>query len=144
MNFDTLRLDHIGIRVTDLARAEAFYAKLGFVRDPDEYAPAVKACGLVHPTGMRIHLIYNGEAASEGNVLLDAAVKRPGYTHAAFIVDSMDNLVAWFAREHIKISEGPVTMGHGRRNVCFIRDPDLNVLEFNEILAHPGEIMEPA
>lgn len=134
MRFDTLHLDHIGIRVTDLAIAEAFYAKLGFVRDPEEYAPAVKACGLVHPAGLRIHLIYNGVPANEGNVLLDARVKHPGYTHAAFIVDSMDELVAWLARENIKISEGPVMMGHGRRNVCFIRDPDLNVLEFNEIL----------
>lgn len=136
MRFDTLRLDHIGIRVTDLARAEAFYAKLGFVRDPQEYAPAVKASGLVHPAGLRIHLIFNGETAAEGNVLLDAPIKRPGYTHAAFIIDSMDELVAWLARENIRISEGPVMMGHGRRKVCFIRDPDLNVLEFNEIVGN--------
>ena len=135
MLFDTLKLDHVGIRVTNLATAEAFYGKLGFVRDPEEFAPAVQACGLVHPTGLRIHLIYNGEAANEGNVLLDAPVRRPGYTHAAFIIDSMDALVAWLDREGIKISEGPLMMGHGRRNVCFIRDPDLNVLEFNEILA---------
>lgn len=134
MQFDTLHLDHIGIRVTNLAVSEAFYARFGFVRDPDEYAPSVKACGLVHPTGMRIHLIFNGEPAREGNVLLDAPIKRPGYTHAAFIVNSMDELVAWLKHENIKISEGPVMMGHGRRNVCFIRDPDLNVLEFNEIL----------
>lgn len=136
MRFDTLRLDHIGIRVTDLARAEAFYAKLGFVRDPQEYAPAVKASGLVHPAGLRIHLIFNGETAAEGNVLLDAPIKRPGYTHAAFIIDCMDELVAWLARENIRISEGPVMMGHGRRKVCFIRDPDLNVLEFNEIVGN--------
>lgn len=135
MPFDTLVLDHVGIRVTDLAVAEAFYGKLGFLRDSEEFAPAVKACGLVHKTGLRIHLIYNGETSSEGNVLLDAPVKRPGYTHAAFIVESMDDLVAWLDREGIEISEGPTVMGHGRRNVCFIRDPDLNVLEFNEILA---------
>lgn len=134
MRFDTLRLDHIGIRVTDLTIAEAFYAKLGFTRDPEEYAPEAKACGLIHPAGLRIHLIYNGEPAREGNVLLDAPIKRPGYTHAAFIVDSMDKLVAWLAQENISISEGPVMMGHGRRRVCFIRDPDRNVLEFNEIL----------
>ncbi|HWL28402.1 MAG TPA: VOC family protein [Burkholderiaceae bacterium] len=134
MKFDTLTLDHFGIRVTDLAIAESFYAKLGFVRDPAEFAPEARACGLVHPSGLRIHLIYNGEPAGEGNVLLDAPIKRPGYTHAAFIIDSMDELVAWLAREDIRISEGPVIMGHGRRNVCFIRDPDLNVLEFNEIL----------
>jgi catechol 2,3-dioxygenase-like lactoylglutathione lyase family enzyme len=135
MHFDTLHLDHIGIRVTDLTIAEAFYAKLGFLRDPEEFAPDAKACGLMHPTGLRIHLIYNGVPAEEGNVLMDVSIKRPGYTHAAFIVDSMDELVNWLEREEIKITEGPVMMGHGRRNVCFIRDPDLNVLEFNEILA---------
>lgn len=134
MNFTNLRLDHIGIRVTDLAMAEAFYARLGFQRDPEEFAPAARACGLKHPTGLRIHLIYNGEAAQAGNVLLDAPVKYPGYTHAAFIIESMDELVAWLHREQIPISEGPLVMGHGRRNVCFIRDPDRNVLEFNEIL----------
>lgn len=134
MRFDTLRLDHIGIRVTDLATAEAFYAKLGFTRDPGEFEPKARACGLLHPTGLRIHLIYNGELAEEGNVLLDAPIKRPGYTHAAFIVDSMDELLSWLAREKLAVSEGPVVMGHGRRKVCFIRDPDLNVLEFNEML----------
>lgn len=134
MQFANLHLDHIGIRVTKLERAEAFYAKLGFIRDPDEFAPAVKACGLVHPNGLRIHLIFNGQPSSDGNVLLDTPVKRPGYTHAAFIIDSMDDMVKWLSRERIAITEGPTTMGHGRRKVCFIRDPDLNVLEFNEIL----------
>lgn len=133
MPFDSLTFDHVGIRVTDLATAEAFYAKLGFVRDPAEFAPAARACGLVHPTGLRIHLIFNGEAAAEGNVLLDAPVKRPGYTHAAFLIDSMADLLAWLEREGIPVSEGPVEMGHGRRIVCFIRDPDRNVLEFNEL-----------
>lgn len=135
MQFDSLRLDHVGLRVTDLAIAENFYRKLGFVRDPEEFAPEVRACGLVHPSGLRLHLIYNGVAADDGNVLLDSAIKRPGYTHAAFIIDSMEALLAWTEREGIRISEGPTVMGHGRRNVCFLRDPDLNVLEFNEILA---------
>lgn len=134
MQFQTLKLDHVGIRVTDLAVSEAFYAKLGFLRDPEEFSEEGKACGLVHPTGLRIHLIFNGTPAEEGNVLLDVAIKRPGYTHAAFIIESMAELVAWLGQEGIAITEGPVEMGHGRRSVCFIRDPDRNVLEFNEIL----------
>ena len=133
--FDTLTLDHVGIRVTDLEAAEAFYAKLGFHRAPGEFSAEGKACGLAHANGLRIHLIFNGEAAPEGNVLLDAPVKRPGYTHAAFIIDSMDDLVVWLGREGIPITEGPMQMGHGRRTTCFIRDPDRNVLEFNEILS---------
>lgn len=138
MDFASLSLDHIGIRVTDLAIAEAFYARLGFVRDPGEFAPAVHACGLVHPAGMRIHLIYNGVCSGDGNVLIDAPVKHPGYTHAAFVVGDMEGFVDWLGQEGIAITEGPVLMGDGRRKACFIRDPDLNVLEFNEVLIAHG------
>ncbi|MFT9114945.1 MAG: VOC family protein [Acetobacter malorum] len=134
MNFDRLAFDHVGIRVTDLDVSERFYAKFGFIRDPEEFAPAVRACGLKHSSGLRIHLIFNGVPDPEGNVLMDVPVKRPGYTHAAFIVESMRDLVHWLEQERIVITEGPVQMGHDRRIVCFIRDPDGNVLEFNEIL----------
>ncbi|MBS1063667.1 VOC family protein [Gluconobacter wancherniae] len=134
MKFAHLSLDHVGIRVTDLAVSERFYAKFGFIRDPEEYAPAVKACGLHHPSGLRIHLIFNGVSDPAGNVLMDVPVKHPGYTHAAFIIESMVDLVVWLEQERIMITEGPVQMGHDRRVVCFIRDPDGNVLEFNEIL----------
>lgn len=134
MIFENMRLDHVGIRVSNLAVAEAFYRRLGFVRDPQEYSETASACGLLHLTGLRMHLIFNGIAAPEGNVLLDATVKRPGYTHAAFVMDRMDELGRWLAGEAIDITEGPVPMGNGRRRVCFIRDPDRIVLEFNELL----------
>ncbi|MFT9359355.1 VOC family protein [Acetobacter okinawensis] len=134
MNFNRLAFDHVGVRVTDIDVSERFYAKFGFIRDPEEFAPAVKACGLKHSSGLRIHLIFNGVPDPQGNVLMDLPVKRTGYTHAAFIVESMGDLVHWLEQEGITITEGPVQMGHDRRIVCFIRDPDGNVLEFNEIL----------
>jgi catechol 2,3-dioxygenase-like lactoylglutathione lyase family enzyme len=133
--FNVSRFDHVGLRVTDLATAQGFYEKLGFRADPSEESPNGKARGLVNDAGVRIHLIYNGSKPKGGNVLMDVPEKWPGYTHAAFIVDDLDRLVDWLGEEGIAITEGPSVFGHGRRKVCFIRDPDLNVLEFNELLA---------
>lgn len=128
------RFDHVGLRVADLETAQSFYEKLGFRADPSEESPEDKARGLVNDDGVRIHLIYNGNLDPAGNVLMDVPIKRPGYTHAAFIVDDLDRLVDWLRAEQIIITEGPSVFGHGRRKVCFIRDPDRNVLEFNQIL----------
>jgi catechol 2,3-dioxygenase-like lactoylglutathione lyase family enzyme len=128
-------IDHVGIRVTDREVAQAFYEKFGFRIEPEEDSPESKALGMINSQGVRINLIYNGERPTEGkNVLMDVPQKWPGYTHAAFIVPDLDALVAWLHAENIKITEGPSVFGEGRRKVCFIRDPDRNVLEFNEIL----------
>lgn len=127
--------DHVGVRVTNIERAQSFYEKLGFKVDPTEESPNAKARGLVNDDGVRIHLIYNGKTREGGNVLMDVPEKWPGYTHAAYIVTNLDALVEWFHKEGIRITEGPVVYGEGRRKVCFVRDPDMNVLEFNEILS---------
>ena len=132
--FHIERFDHIGIRVSDLRQAQTFYEKLGFRPDPQEESPKSRARELVNDHGIRIHLIYNAETSVEANVLMDVPEELPGYTHAAFIVDDLDCLVAWFQAEGIRITEGPSIFGAGRRKVCFIRDPDLNVLEFNQVL----------
>jgi len=123
--------DHVGIRVSDRERALRFYEKLGFKLDP-EYA-SDNGAEILALDGTRINLIFNG-AAREGahNILLDEPTKWPGYTHAAFVVDSLQDLLAWATAEGIKITEGPHDWG--RRMTCFFRDPDGNVLEFNELV----------
>jgi catechol 2,3-dioxygenase-like lactoylglutathione lyase family enzyme len=91
--------------------------------------------GVINDAGARIHLIYNSEQVHEsGNILLDHAVKYPGYTHAAFVVDDMARLVAALNEHDIKISGGPVVYGQGRRMACFFRDPDGNVIEVMQLL----------
>ena len=119
--------DHVGIRVSDRARALAFYATLGFVPDPlftsDRVAEIVAG-------EVRLNLIFNGLARS-ANILLDEPFKWPGLTHAAFVVDNLGELVEWASREGVAITEGPVDWG--RRITCFVRDPDGNVLEFNQL-----------
>ena len=70
--------------------------------------------------------------ARDNNILLDEPIKHPGYTHAAFIVDRLDDILAWAVERGVAITEGPVNWG--RRITCFLRDPDGNVLEFNELI----------
>jgi len=128
--------DHAGVRVSDAARALAFYAKLGFELDPAFSNERVAE--IVTPTAVRLNLIFNGRArAGASNILLDEPVKWPGYTHAAFVVESLDALLEWAAAEDVAITEGPVDWG--RRRTCFFRDPDGNVLEFNELIPRTSD-----
>ena len=133
--FELKIIDHVGLRVTDRDRALAFYRKLGFEIDPAEDAPDYMGVGLVNPSGARIHIMYQNDGAPEsGNILMDHAKKWPGYTHAAFTIDSMDAMVEWLRENDIPITEGPVVLGQGRRLTCFFRDPDRNVVEVNQML----------
>ena len=122
--------DHVGIRVSNARQALRFYERLGFVLDPD--LSNERVAELVTRDGTRVNLIFNGERrAGAHNILLDEPTKWPGYTHGAFIVPSLDSLLQWAARHGVGITEGPVDWG--RRLTCFLRDPDGNVLEFNEL-----------
>ncbi len=127
--------DHVGLRVTDRARSIAFYEELGFRLDPDYSNDA--AVELVAPSGVRINLIPNGVPTPDGdNLLLDRPQKWPGYTHMAFVVDRLADILDWAAARGVPITEGPVDWG--RRLTCFLRDPDSNVLEFNELKDDPA------
>jgi len=122
--------DHCGLRVVDRDRALEFYASLGFAIDPRYSSERVEE--VVTPDGIRIHLIFNGVTPPDGkNVLMDVEDRWPGYTHAAFIVDDLQDVLDWAAGRGVAITEGPVDWG--RRLTCFLRDPDGNVLEFNQL-----------
>jgi len=125
---EIISFDHVGIRVTDARRALDFYEKFGFRVDP-EYSNE-RVAEIVAPSGVRLNLIFNGEPRSS-NILLDEQHKWPGFTHAAFIVAKLTEILDLAAHEHIEITEGPIDWG--RRTTCFLRDPDGNVLEFNEL-----------
>lgn len=131
--FRILAYDHVGVRVTDRERAANFYRRLGFVPEPNEDSPEHQALGLINGEGVRINLIYNGQPHPDRNVLMDATEKWPGYTHYAVRVDDLGEVLGWAAREGIEVTEGPIEIG-GRRTVAFIRDPDGNVIEFDEML----------
>lgn len=136
MAFNVTSYEHVGIRVTDRARATRFYEALGWKEAID--LPEHKANEMVNASGVYINLIFNGVPREDNkNILHDEPVKHPGMTHAAFIVDDLDALVAKLDEEGVRITDGPHVYS-GRRKVVFVRDPDGNVLEFNELLSGAG------
>ena len=129
---DILSFDHVGIRVTDRDVSRAFYEKFGFVETA--YFQADQANEMETPSGVRINLIMNGAKRPHNkNILLDEPIKLPGITHLAMVVKDLTTLQTWLQANKIPISEGPVQLSP-RRITLFIRDPDGNVLEFNQLV----------
>jgi lactoylglutathione lyase len=127
-----LSVDHIGIRVTDRDVSRAFYAQFGFVET--DYFQADQANEMETATGVRINLIMNGaKRENNKNILLDEPIKYAGITHLALVVKDLGELQTWLQANKIPISEGPVQLSP-RRITLFIRDPDGNVLEFNQLV----------
>ena len=134
MTFHITAYEHVGIRVTNRAAAVGFYEALGWKEEID--LPEHNANEMVNASGVYINLIFNGVPREGRNVLQDEAVKHPGFTHAAFIVDDMAALMRRLEAAGIAITDGPVVYS-GRRTVIFVRDPDGNVIEFNELIGSP-------
>ena len=120
------KFDHLGIRVTDKARALAFYASLGFEIDHESDFDAVVI--IKNAVGVELNLIVNGVDRGGQNILMDVPEKHPGLTHVAFRVTDMNRTIAVLKETGTAITQGPVTFGDGHVSV-FVRDPDRNVIE---------------
>ncbi len=127
-----LAYDHIGIRISNRDVSRAFYEQLGFVET--EYFQDEQANEMETPSGVRINLIMNGsKRLNNRNILIDEPIKYTGITHLAFVVSHLGALEKWLQANKIDITEGPKQFSP-RRITLFIRDPDGNILEFNQLL----------
>jgi len=133
---DIEKVDHLGIRVADKARALAFYAALGFELEHESDFDAVVI--IRNAAGVELNLIINGVDRTGGkNILMDVPEKHPGFTHVAFRVSDIRQAIRVLKEINTPITQGPVTFGDGHVSI-FMRDPDRNVIELRARL-DPGE-----
>ena len=124
------RINHVGLRVSDLGTTRAFYEKLGFDFLVGPVGPEPVAI-MEHPSGVNINFILNSTDTETLNYLMDVSEKHTGYTHIALEVSDLVLCQNRLESLGYTITEGPVVTSDGA-SFIFIRDPDDNVVEFHQ------------
>lgn len=135
-----LTAHHVGLTVTDLDRAVAFYRDtLGldvltrFSVGGDAFATGVGIPGAsaefahLDAGGARVELVAYDP---EGDDSAHARLNQPGATHLGLEVEDLDAFYADLPEDVPTISE-PQTTESGTR-ICFLRDPDGHLVEVLE------------
>lgn len=124
------RINHVGLRIRNLAVTRKFYEQLGFEFLAGPIGPEPVAI-MEHPSGVNINFILNAsEDAAEDNILSDSQTKHTGFTHIALEIDDRQEVEKRLAELNIPITE-TVELPDGTI-FLFIRDPDKNVIEFHK------------
>jgi len=123
------RINHVGLRVRNLAIARAFYEKLGFEFLGGPMGPEPVAI-VEHPSGVNINFILNASpGASPTNILMDEKEKHAGFTHIALEISDVAAVKQQLDDHGIAITE---FVEFGGAAFFFVRDPDGNVIEFHK------------
>lgn len=129
---DIVKVDHVGIRVSDRDRSIAFYERLGYKLMADAGFDHGHPVIMQHASGLVLNLLGPATAMAGENILMDEDDKYPGYTHVALHIQSVEQAEALFERLDIAITGRHSFKGI---NSIFIRDPDRNVIE---LVQHTG------
>ncbi len=125
------QIDHVGIRISDLATSRTFYESLGFDTLLDAGFSDGHPLIMRHPCGITLNLLGPSNQPG-GNILMDIDEKHTGYTHIALRVKSLARTRQTLADLGIEIT-GSFEFGD-TMSALFIRDPDRNVIELDEVL----------
>lgn len=124
------RINHVGLRVSNLEVTRRFYEELGFVFLVGPVGPEPVAI-MEHPSGVNINFILNADDSETLNVLMDVPEKHTGFTHIALEVVDLESVQRQLQAMNYPVTEGPIVTPEGA-SFIFIRDPDDNVIEFHK------------
>ena len=129
---DIVKVDHVGIRVSDKDLSIAFYERLGYKLMADAGFEQGHPVIMQHPSGLVLNLLGPAGAMAGENILMDVDDKYPGITHFALHIESVKQAEALF--EDLGVA---ITGRHNFKGIesIFIRDPDRNVIE---LVQHTG------
>ena len=136
---DVVKVDHIGIRISDREASLKFYELLGYRLVTDDDFEKGHPIILKHPAGPVLNLLGPATGKAGENILMDEPQKYPGYTHMALQVSSVADAKVLFDANNVAI-----TGSHQFNDLdaIFVRDPDRNVIEIVEHTG-PGAISAP-
>ncbi len=126
---DIKKIDHLGIRVRDRHRSVAFYEEFGFKVIAEGIFEKGHPVIMQHPCGIVLNILGPANQPDGPNILMDVPEKYAGYTHMSLAVSSLAATEAFLKERDIKIT-GRINFKD--LNALFVRDPDGNVIEFDD------------
>ena len=124
------QVNHVGIRIGELERSRVFYQALGFKFVSDAGFKDGHPVIMRHPCDVVLNLLGPSKDGDGSNILMDVDEKYPGITHVALTVDSLEKTKEFLAEHNIEITG---SFAFGSMAAVFIRDPDRNVTELDEV-----------
>ncbi|MGI9425925.1 MAG: VOC family protein [Hyphomicrobiaceae bacterium] len=123
---DIQKIDHVGIRIGERDRSVSFYQALGFSIVTEAGYKDGHPIVMRHPSGLVVNLLGPANTMLGENILMDRSDKRPGITHFAVKVASIEATNEMLDEADIAITDRRSFMGV---DALFVRDPDRTVIE---------------
>ena len=127
-----MRIQHVGLVVSDLARSRRFYAEALGLDEVPRPSNFTFDGAWFRFGGTELHLLSDAHATGGAGQPAPGLGAARGMTHhLAFEVDDLGRACARLDDHGVRLEGGPMPRGDGYVQV-FFRDPDGHVLEFFE------------
>jgi glyoxylase I family protein len=139
-----LAFSHVAISCQDPDAVERFYSThFGFKR-ARVYVPGPDQVVMLKAHGVYLELFHATQPAPAPPAA-GAGPEHPGWRHVAFLVDDLTEKLAQMGQE-ARITLGPVDMSDlvPGMHVCWLADPEGNIVELNQGYRDQEDLPEPA